>query len=90
MKTEAAEVAIAGVASKSTYAGAGMTVGGWFLSNEFAVASGFLIAVIGLLVNMYYKHRADQRAERLFQARLDRIAQGRRTDTDLATLEMDE
>lgn len=90
MKAETVEMAIAGAASKGTYAGAGVTFGGWFFSNEFAVVSGFVIAIVGLGVNAYYKHRADQRAERLYRARLDRITNGRHTDTDLTPLEADE
>ena len=36
---------------------AGMTVGGWMLSSEFAVLFGMLIGLAGLGVQWYYKHK---------------------------------
>ena len=44
-------------ASKSMYTGAGMTVGGWWTSNEFLGLAGLLIATLGFVVNWYYKHK---------------------------------
>ncbi len=58
------------VASKATYTGAGMTIGGWFLSSEFAVLFGMLVGVAGLLVNWYYKHKQDGRLQREHDARM--------------------
>lgn len=55
--THAIEAALAGVGSKATYTGAGMTIGGWVLSSEFAVLFGMVIGVLGLMVNWYYKHK---------------------------------
>ncbi len=55
--THAIEATIAATGSKATYTGAGMTIGGWFLSSEFAVLMGMLLGVLGLLVNWYYKHK---------------------------------
>ncbi|MFT3777035.1 MAG: holin [Ottowia sp.] len=70
MKTEAAELAVASAASKSTYAGALSMVLGWLTSNEAAVLVGMLVGVVGLWINFYYKAKADRRAEALYQARL--------------------
>jgi hypothetical protein len=55
--THAIEATLAATGSKATYTGAGMTIGGWFLSSEFAVLMGMLMGVAGLLVNWYYKHK---------------------------------
>jgi hypothetical protein len=86
MKTEEAATAVAGIASKTTYGGAGITVYGFLLTNEFAVFVGILAAVGGLVVNWYYKRQANQRAEELHSLRRDYIQRGRRTDTDLMPL----
>lgn len=59
--THAVDASIASAASKTTYAGAGMTVGGWFLSSEFAVLAGIVLGIAGFLVNWYYKHKQDRR-----------------------------
>jgi hypothetical protein len=76
MKNEAIEASVAAVASKSTYAGAGSAALGWFLSNEFAVVFGIVVAAVGLLVNWYYKRKADRRAEHLHAVRLRRLNAG--------------
>lgn len=55
--SQAVDATISAVGSKATYTGAGMTIGGWFLSSEFAVLMGMLIGVAGFLVNWYYKHK---------------------------------
>ena len=51
------DAAISAGASKATYTGVGMTLGGWFFSSEFAVLMGVVIGVAGLMVNWYYKHK---------------------------------
>lgn len=55
--SHAIDTTISAVGSKATYTGAGMTIGGWFLSSEFAVLVGMLLGVAGLMVNWYYKHK---------------------------------
>lgn len=55
--SHAIETTLAATGSKATYTGAGMTIGGWFLSSEFAVLMGMIIGVAGFLVNWYYKHK---------------------------------
>lgn len=51
------DATIAAVSSKTTYAGAGFTIGGWMLSSEFAVLFGMVLGTAGFFVNWYYKHK---------------------------------
>lgn len=97
MKTEEAALTVAGIASKTTYSGAGITIGGFLLTNEFAVLVGILAAVGGFLVNWYYKRqairldesarsKAEIRAEQLHQLRVDYLRNGRNPVTDFGGL----
>jgi ABC-type transport system involved in cytochrome bd biosynthesis fused ATPase/permease subunit len=67
MRDEATQAAvdatIATAASKATYTGAGMTIGGWVLSSEFAVLVGLILGVAGFIVNWYYRHKQDRREQ---------------------------
>jgi hypothetical protein len=55
--SHAIETTLAATGSKATYTGAGMTVGGWMLSSEFAVLFVMLIGLAGLGVQCYYRHK---------------------------------
>jgi hypothetical protein len=44
-------------ASAATYGGSGAAVVFGMSANEFAAIGGLLIAVIGLLINWWYKHQ---------------------------------
>lgn len=66
------DATIAATSSKATYTGAGMTVGGWLLSSEFAVLVGIFIGVAGFLVNWVYRHRQDMRERAEHLARMKR------------------
>lgn len=90
MKSEAIDITIAAAGSKTTYIGAGVTGLGWFLSNEFFGLVGVLIGVIGLTVNIYFKHHANRRAKIEHEARMARLLRGHRSDTDMGGLELDE
>lgn len=90
MKSEAIDITIAAAGSKTTYVGAGVTGLGWFLSNEFFGLVGVLIGIIGLTVNIYFKHHANRRAKIEHEARMARLLRGQHTDTGLGGLEMDE
>ena len=52
-----AEAIVASAASKGMYTGAGITLGGWWTSNEFLGLAGLLIATLGFATNWYYKHK---------------------------------
>lgn len=49
--------ASASAATKATYAGSAATIGGWFLSNEFAVLFGIVLGAIGLWLQWHFKHK---------------------------------
>lgn len=44
-------------ATAATYSGSGVAVIFGLTANEFAAMGGLAIAVIGLLVNIYFKHQ---------------------------------
>lgn len=60
---DAVDGALAALGSKATYSGAGASVAGWLLSSEFAVLSGLILGLAGFLLNWFYKHKADRRAQ---------------------------
>jgi hypothetical protein len=64
---EATQITISKIA---TQGGAVTSVGGWLLSNEFAVVAGLVVGVVGLAVNWFYRHRQDRRDEREHRARM--------------------
>jgi len=63
LEQQAFENTIATVSGKATYAGAGTTVTGWLLSNEFAVLFGLLLGAAGFLVNVYFRLKQDRREQ---------------------------
>lgn len=65
-------------ASKGMYTGAGMTVGGWWTSNEFLGLAGLLIATLGFAVNWYYKHKLTLAEIRALDAKEAREAEEHR------------
>lgn len=79
MSTETA----ANVGQGMTFTGAAGAVGGWMTANDFAAWAGAAAAIIGLVVTIVFKLRADQRdaaAERReveeHAARMDLYRQG--------------
>lgn len=69
---------MAAVASKTTWAGAWVAgIFGGLSINEAVAVGGFVLAVIGFAANLYFRRRADQRAERLFALREQRLLSGR-------------
>jgi hypothetical protein len=70
---EVTEAAIAASASKTTYAGAGIGSFGWFLSNEFLSFVGVCIALVGLVVNIYFKVKEDKRLQAIHNERMKEI-----------------
>ncbi len=70
MKEQAVEATIAAAAQKFTVAGGGTAVIGGLTANEIAAFTGALVAVLGLLVQWYYKRKDDRRKDELHRARL--------------------
>lgn len=73
MKQDSIEAAIAAVANKATYTGGTVAVVGGMTANEMAAIGGLICAVIGLLVQWYYKRKADRREVELHNERLREI-----------------
>lgn len=70
----AAAGAVASAASKVTYGSSAAVVGGWFLSNEFAVLVGLLLGVAGFAVNWVYRHREFKLKEREHLFRISELS----------------
>ena len=70
MKEHAADTVIAAAAHKVSTAGGATALIGGLTANDIAAFGGLLIAAIGLLIQWYYKRKADRRADELHQARL--------------------
>jgi hypothetical protein len=64
------DATIASAASKTTYGGASVTLGGWLVSSEAAVLAGILLGLAGFVVNLYFRSRADAREEAEHRARM--------------------
>jgi hypothetical protein len=64
------DATIASAASKTTYTGASVTLGGWLVSSEAAVLVGIVLGVAGFAVNLYFRSRADAREEAEHRARM--------------------
>lgn len=73
LQKNAIDQAMAAGASKSTYAGATTSVAGWLLSSEFIAVGGFFLAVVGFLVNLYFKLKDDRRQQAVHDAQMREI-----------------
>lgn len=73
VKTQAADAALAASASKATYGGAASSGLGVMFSSEAAALAGALVAVLGLLINLYFRRRQDRREEREHELRMRSI-----------------
>ena len=89
MKSETLDT-LSATGAKAIVAGVSMTGWGWFTSNEFFGLIGAAVAVAGLAITWYYKHKADVRHTREHDLRVDMLRRGRRPDTDLGELGADE
>lgn len=76
MRTENLE-GTAAVANKTTWFGA-WTAGifGGLSINEAVAIGGFIVAVLGFLANVWYRHKADRRAQQLFELKARRLSEG--------------
>jgi positive regulator of sigma E activity len=61
---------IAAGAQKVVYGGGTAAFLGGLSANEIAAFGGLLVAVLGLLVQFYYKRKHDKREQRLHEAQL--------------------
>lgn len=69
----AASAAAASLANKFTFSGAWLTVGSWFVSSEFGILMGIVIGLGGLLVNWYYRHKENKRAQQLHDRKMETL-----------------
>lgn len=74
LQQHAVETVVSSVAGKATYAGAGTTVTGWLLSNEFAMLFGLFLGAAGFIVNAYYKWKQDRREQIEHELRVGTLA----------------
>lgn len=76
-KTEIAiEAAVPSLANKTTICGAAMGVLGWLSSINWIGLFGVLVAVVGLMVNVYFQHRRDKREQRESDERIAALHAG--------------
>lgn len=74
MRDHIADAAIASAAAKTTTIAAGVSVLGGISATEVAAIGGLLVAILGLLINWYYR-RAEVRARRdWYRMRAEAIA----------------
>lgn len=61
--TREATIDALGIAAtaKATYAGGAGSVVGFFMSSQFGVIAGVLLALLGFLANLWFQHRRDKR-----------------------------
>jgi hypothetical protein len=57
MKEQTVDATIAAVGNKINAGGLGFSGFGWLTSNEFAILAGVFIALMGMLINWYYKRK---------------------------------
>lgn len=70
MKETAAEATVAAIANKVTYTGGATAFVGGLTANELAAIGGLIVAVVGLVVQWYYKRKADRREAEFHAVRL--------------------
>jgi hypothetical protein len=76
MQNETIEATLAAVGQKTTIAGASTTGFAWLLSNEGLGFLGLVVAVLGLLMNLYFKRKEDKRQQSLFEAEMQKLKDG--------------
>lgn len=61
---------------KVTIAGSAGTILGWATSSTFGMWMGILIGVTGLLINWYFKSKADRRNQEAHDMHMERMRRG--------------
>lgn len=69
----AADQSVAAIANKTTVAGGGMALYGGLTANEIAAFGGLAVAIVSVIIQWFYKAKANRRATELHNARLTRI-----------------
>lgn len=77
-------------ASKATVAGAAVSGLGALSHSEWLALGGFILAVLGFFVNVWFKLDARKRQEREHGARMRRLERGMHSDTGLDQLGEDD
>lgn len=90
MKTEAVELAVAGYAMKTSWGAAFAGVVAWMTSSVGMGLLSLCVAVIGTAVGVWFKHKADVRAEALHKMRLEYMQRGKNPVTDFSGLGEDD
>ena len=57
----------------ATYASSGVSVLGAYTANEAAAIGGFVVAVVALAVNWYYRHKTHTYEKKLVEAQLKKL-----------------
>ena len=73
VRQEAADATIASIAGKVTATAAGTAFLGGVSANTVAAIGGLIVAIVGLIVTIFYKHRADQRGQQAHDLRMQRL-----------------
>lgn len=88
LREQLTDSAVASIGNKATGVGTAVTAAGWLTLNDIALIGGLLIAILGFVVNWYYRHREDERlraqhaAEAEWRAmRVQHLRQSGRHDT---------
>ena len=72
---ETLDASVSAAASKVTGAGSAVTLFGWATSSTLGMWVGIVIGIAGLLVNWYFKHKSDRRAQAAHDAYMFKIRQ---------------
>lgn len=64
---------ISTIATKATYTGAGATAIGWITSSEGVALIGLLLALLGFIVNLYFKIKQDKREAAEHEVRMAKL-----------------
>ncbi len=57
----------------ATYTSSGVSVLGAFTANEAAAIGGFVVAVLALAVNWYYRHKTSTYEKKLVEAQIKNL-----------------
>lgn len=87
--SQTAEAATAATALKATVGGAATGVFGWIVQNNVLTLIGVLVAVLGFLVNAYFKRRDTKRMEKLARLRMELMQKHNDRAEELHKLKVD-